>query len=77
MKRNSSHMVKIPNHPRVKYHECGDCDVLDSILSRPKRQPDTNWEESSSAKTDPASNPSAFRPDASDPSPEPHASYAS
>jgi len=27
---------------RVRYHQCGDFDVLDWILSRPKRQPDSN-----------------------------------
>jgi len=39
MKRNISHMLKTPDHPHVRYHHCGDFDILDSILSRPKRQP--------------------------------------
>jgi len=33
VKRNISHMVKTPDHPRVRYHQCADFDVLDSILS--------------------------------------------
>jgi len=45
MKRNISHMLKTPYHPRVRYHQGGDFDDLDSILSRPKRQPDTNLKE--------------------------------
>ena len=45
MKRNISHMLKTPNHPLVKYHQCGNFDILESILSRPKRQPDSNWKE--------------------------------
>jgi len=45
MKRNISHMLKTPDHPRVRYHQCGDFDVLDSILSRPKRPPDSNLKE--------------------------------
>jgi len=45
MKRNISHMVKTRHHPRVRYHQCGDFDVLESILSRPKRQPDSNLKE--------------------------------
>jgi len=45
MKSNISHMLKTPDHPRVRYHQCGDFDVLDSILSRPKRQPDSNLKE--------------------------------
>jgi len=45
MQRNISHMLKTPNHPRVRYHQCGDFDVLDSILSRSKRQPDSNLKE--------------------------------
>ena len=38
-------MLKTPDHPRVRYHQCGDFDFLDSILSRPKRQPDSNEKE--------------------------------
>ena len=45
MKRNISHMMKTPNHPRVRYHQCGDFDILDSNLSRPKRQPNSNLKE--------------------------------
>jgi len=45
MKRNISHMLKTPDHPRVRYHQCGNFDVLDSILSPPKRQPDRNLKE--------------------------------
>jgi len=45
MKRNISHMVKTPDHSHVRYHQCGDFDVLDSTLSRPKRQPDSNLKE--------------------------------
>jgi len=43
MKRNISHMLKTPDHPGVRYHQCGDFDVGDSILSRPKRHPDSNF----------------------------------
>ena len=45
MKRNISHMLKIANHPGIRYYPCGDFDVLDSILSRPERQPDSNLKE--------------------------------
>jgi len=45
MTRNISHMLKTPNHPHVRYHPCGDFDILDSILSRPKRQPESNLKE--------------------------------
>jgi len=45
MKRNISHILKTPDHPRVRYYQCGDFDVLDSILSRPKRHPDSNLKE--------------------------------
>jgi len=45
MKRNISQMLKTPDHPCIRYHQCGDFDVLDSILSRPKRQPDSNLNE--------------------------------
>jgi len=42
MKRNISHMLKTPDHPCVRYHQYGNFDVLDSIPSGPKRQPDSN-----------------------------------
>jgi len=45
MKRNISHMLKTTDHPRVRYHQYGDFDILESILSRPKRQPDSNLKE--------------------------------
>jgi len=45
MKRNISHMLKTPNHPRLRYHQCVDFVLQDSILSRPKRQPDSNLKE--------------------------------
>jgi len=45
MKRTISHMLNTPDHPRVRYHQCGDLDVLDLIISRPKRQPDSNLKE--------------------------------
>jgi len=45
MRRNISHRLKTPDHPCVRYHQCGDFDVLHSILSRPKRQPDSNLKE--------------------------------
>jgi len=38
-------MMKTPNDPRVRYHHCGNCDVLDSTFSRPKPQPDSNLKE--------------------------------
>jgi len=44
-KRNISHMLKTLNHPHVRYHQCGDFDILDSILSRPKGQSDSNLKE--------------------------------
>jgi len=44
-KRNISHMLKTPDHPRVRYYQCGDCDVPDSIISQPKRLPDRNLKE--------------------------------
>jgi len=34
-------MLKTPNHPHIRYHQFGDFDVLDSILSRPKQPPDS------------------------------------
>jgi len=43
--RNISHMLKTPDHPRVRYHQSGDFDVLDAILTRLKRQPDSNLKE--------------------------------
>jgi len=45
MQRNISHMLQTPNHLRVRYHQCGDFGVLDSILLRPKQQPDSNLNE--------------------------------
>ena len=45
MKRNISHMLKTPDHPRVRYHQGGDFDVVDSILALSKRQPDSNLKE--------------------------------
>jgi len=45
MKRNISHMLNTPDHPRVRYYQCGDLDVLDVIISRPKLQPDSNMQE--------------------------------
>ena len=45
MKRNIPHMLKNPDHPPVSYHHERDFDVLDSILSRPQRQPDSNLKE--------------------------------
>jgi len=43
IQRNISQMLKTPNYPHVRYHQCGDFEVLDSILSRPKWQLDTNF----------------------------------
>jgi hypothetical protein len=43
MKRNIHQMLIKPRH--VTYHQGADFDVLDAILSRPKRQPDSNLEE--------------------------------
>jgi len=45
MKRNMSYMLKTPDQSHIRYHQCGDFDVLDSILSRPQRQPDSNLKE--------------------------------
>jgi len=45
MKRNISHMLKTPNYPGIRYYQCGNFDVLDSILSGPKLQPDSNLKE--------------------------------
>jgi len=45
IKRNISHMLKTPDHPPVRYHQCGDFDVLDSMLASPKWQPDSNLQE--------------------------------
>jgi len=45
MKRNISYLLKTLNHPLVRYHPCRDLDVLDSILSRPKQQPDSSLKE--------------------------------
>jgi len=42
MKRNISAILKTPNHGRVRYNQCGDFDVLDSIPSRPKQQAESN-----------------------------------
>jgi len=53
MNRNISHMLKAPNHPGIRYHQCGDFDVLDSILSRPERQPDSNLKERFNEENEP------------------------
>jgi len=53
MKRIISHMLKTPTHPHFRYHQCGDFDVLDSILSRPKRQPDSNLKEGFQEENEP------------------------
>jgi len=45
MKRNISHLLKTRDHPGLRYHQCRDFDVLDSILSRPKVQSDSNLKE--------------------------------
>ena len=45
MTRNISHILKTPDHPPVRYHQCSDFDVLDSILSRPNQQLDSNLKE--------------------------------
>jgi len=42
MRRNISNVLTTCDHPRIRYHQCGDFDVLESTLSRPKRQPDSN-----------------------------------
>ena len=46
-------MLKTPDHPRVRYHQCGNFDVLDSILSRPKRQTDSNLKEGFKEENEP------------------------
>jgi hypothetical protein len=52
-------MLKTPNHPRVTYHQCSDFDVMEAILSRPKRQPESNlkedFEEENEVKLQPVS----------------------
>jgi len=53
MKRNISHMLKTPDHPRVRYHQCRDFDILDSLLSRPKQQPDSNLKEGFEEENEP------------------------
>jgi len=53
MKRNISHMVKTPDHPHVRYQQSVDMDVLDSILSRPKRQPDSNLKQCFKGENEP------------------------
>ena len=45
IKSNICHIVKTPNSPRVRYHQCANFDLLDSILLQPKQQPDTNLKE--------------------------------
>ena len=50
---NISHMMKTPNHPWVRYHQCGDFDRLDSILLQPKRQPDSNLKEPCEEQNEP------------------------
>jgi len=45
MKMNNSHMLKTPDHPPIRYHQCGDLDIRYSILSPPKQQPDSNLKE--------------------------------
>ena len=39
---NISHTLKTPNHSRIRYHQSGDFDVLDWIISQHKWQPDTS-----------------------------------
>ena len=46
-------MLKTGNHLRVRYHQCGDFDVLDSILSRRKRQLDSNLKERFEVENEP------------------------
>ena len=46
MKRNIRQMLQNPNHPCVAYHQCSDFDVIEAILARPKRQPESNLKES-------------------------------
>jgi len=46
-------MLKNPNDQRVTYHQCADFDALDSILSRPKRQPDSNLTENFEVENEP------------------------
>jgi len=53
MKRNISHMWQTPNHPRVRYQQCGDFDLLDLILSEPKRQPDSHLKRRFEKENDP------------------------
>ena len=53
MKRNIRLMLKTPNHPRFTYHQCPDFDVLKSILSRPKRQPESNLKEGFEEENEP------------------------
>jgi len=53
IKRNMSQMLKAPNHPRTRYHQCGDFDLLELILSRPKRQLDSNFKDHFLAENEP------------------------
>lgn len=53
MKRNVRKMLETPQHPRVVYHQCTDFDVMDAILSRPKRQPESNLRESFEKENEP------------------------
>ena len=38
-------MLKTPDRPSVRYHQCDDFEVLASILSPRKLQPDSNLKE--------------------------------
>ena len=46
-------MLQNPNHPRVTYYQCSDFDVMEAILSRPKRQPESNLKESFEEENEP------------------------
>jgi len=45
-------MSKKPD-PQITYHQCPDFDVLNAILSEPKRQPATNSKENFEEENEP------------------------
>jgi len=52
-KRDISHMLKTHDHPCCREDQDGDFGVLDSILLRAKRQPDSNLKEPFAEENEP------------------------
>ena len=53
MKRNIHQMLNDRKHPHAVYHQCAGFDVMKGILSRPKRQPESNLKDSFEEENEP------------------------